>query len=358
MDAFYASVEQRDRPELRGRPVIVGGASGRAAWSPRRRYEARRFGVRSAMPTLRGPRALSRRRSSCRGDMAKYRRVSAQIRAVFERVSPAGRAALARRGLHRRRPASVRAARPAAGDRPAGEGRRARGDRARGVGRHRARQDGGEDRERPVQARRPARGAGRTTCARSSRRCRSAGSGASGPVTEARLGTPRASSPIGDLADADPAALAAARRRARPRRCSARARRGRPRGRAPIATPSRTARRTPSPPTYRRSHRTRRDHRARRGGRAPTAPRRRARRARWCSRSSSRSGWVPASIALSRARRRSRRPPTTAPPSAPRRWACGSVTARAVPCGCSASRRRASWGRRTPSWRCSTTRRA
>lgn len=51
MDAFFASVEQRDRPELRGRPVIVGGSPARRGVVSTCSYEARRFGVHSAMPS-------------------------------------------------------------------------------------------------------------------------------------------------------------------------------------------------------------------------------------------------------------------------------------------------------------------
>ncbi len=86
MDAFYASVEQRDRPELRGRPVIVGGVGGRGVVTAAS-YEARPFGVRSAMPMVQA-RALCPAAVIVPGDMAKYRRISAQVRAVFDTVSP------------------------------------------------------------------------------------------------------------------------------------------------------------------------------------------------------------------------------------------------------------------------------
>jgi len=87
MDAFYASIEQRDRPELRGRPVMVGGTSRRGVVTAAS-YEARVFGVRSAMSTAE---ALERCPDGVflPGDMAKYARESRRIFAIFDRFSPA-----------------------------------------------------------------------------------------------------------------------------------------------------------------------------------------------------------------------------------------------------------------------------
>ena len=86
MDAFYASVEQRDRPELRGQPVIVGGIAGRGVVSAAS-YEARKFGVHSAMPMV------TARRLCPHGvflpvRMKHYAQVSRQIRDIFLTFMP------------------------------------------------------------------------------------------------------------------------------------------------------------------------------------------------------------------------------------------------------------------------------
>jgi len=88
LDAFFAAVEQRDRPELRGRPVIVGGGgpNDRGVVSAAS-YEARAFGVRSAMP-LRTAGALCRGAVFLPVDGAKYGRVSRQVMAILRRFTP------------------------------------------------------------------------------------------------------------------------------------------------------------------------------------------------------------------------------------------------------------------------------
>jgi DNA polymerase-4 len=86
MDAFYASVEQRDNPALRGKPVAVGGSAARGVVAAAS-YEARKFGVRSALPSV-----TARRRCPDlifvppRFDV--YRAVSLQVHAIFARFTP------------------------------------------------------------------------------------------------------------------------------------------------------------------------------------------------------------------------------------------------------------------------------
>ena len=86
MDAFYASVEQRDNPELRGKPIVVGGESQRGVVAAAS-YEARVFGVRSAMPSFE-----ARRRCPdlifIRGSMARYAKESRRIFGIFDAFSP------------------------------------------------------------------------------------------------------------------------------------------------------------------------------------------------------------------------------------------------------------------------------
>src|SRR5579863_5350649 len=83
MDAFYASVEQRDDPQVRGKPVVVAWRGNRSVVCAAS-YEARKFGVRSAMPAVRAERL-------CPGgvflppDFPRYRAVSRQAREIFNR---------------------------------------------------------------------------------------------------------------------------------------------------------------------------------------------------------------------------------------------------------------------------------
>ena len=86
MDAFYASVEQRDNPELRGKPLIVGGTSGRGVVAAAS-YEVRKYGVRSAMP-IRRALALCPDAVCVRPRMARYAEVSAQVFEVFREYTP------------------------------------------------------------------------------------------------------------------------------------------------------------------------------------------------------------------------------------------------------------------------------
>jgi DNA polymerase-4 len=90
MDAFYASVEQRDDPALRGRPVVVAWRGNRSVVCAAS-YEARKFGVRSAMPALRAER-LCPDAAFVPPDFTRYRAVSKQVRAILlrytERVEP------------------------------------------------------------------------------------------------------------------------------------------------------------------------------------------------------------------------------------------------------------------------------
>lgn len=82
MDAFYASVEQRDNPDLRGKPVVVAWRGNRSVVCAAS-YEARRFGVRSAMPAVRAER-LCPEAVFVPPDFTRYRAVSRQVRVIFQ----------------------------------------------------------------------------------------------------------------------------------------------------------------------------------------------------------------------------------------------------------------------------------
>ncbi|MBT4396456.1 MAG: DNA polymerase IV, partial [Acidiferrobacteraceae bacterium] len=87
MDAFYASVEQRDHVELRGQPLAVGGAGPRGVVAAAS-YEARRFGVRSAMPSVEARRRCPKL-IFVRGNMGLYKKESTRLFDIFREFSPA-----------------------------------------------------------------------------------------------------------------------------------------------------------------------------------------------------------------------------------------------------------------------------
>ena len=87
MDAFYASVEQRDNPALRGKPVAVGGDPNRRGVVAAASYEARQFGVRSAIPMARAVR-LCPHLVIVHPDFRKYKAASQQVFQIFQSVTP------------------------------------------------------------------------------------------------------------------------------------------------------------------------------------------------------------------------------------------------------------------------------
>ncbi len=86
MDAFFASIEQRDHPEWRGLPLIVAGSPERRGVVSTASYEARQFGIHSAMPSKTAHR-LCPNGIFVAGNMSRYREVSDEIRAIFHQVT-------------------------------------------------------------------------------------------------------------------------------------------------------------------------------------------------------------------------------------------------------------------------------
>jgi DNA polymerase-4 len=87
MDAFYASVEQRDNPELRGKPLAVGGSPDSRGVVAAASYEARKFGVRSSMPMARALR-LCPELAIVRPDFTKYKAASDRVMEILHSATP------------------------------------------------------------------------------------------------------------------------------------------------------------------------------------------------------------------------------------------------------------------------------
>jgi nucleotidyltransferase/DNA polymerase involved in DNA repair len=149
MDAFYASVEQRDNPDLRGKPVAVGGSRERGVVAAAS-YEARKFGVRSAMPSVTAKRQCPDL-IFVKPRFDVYKAVSQQIREIFaEHTSIIEPLSLDEAYL------DVTAEHTAGARRRAGDPSQDQGgDRSQRLGRHLLQQVSGEARLRPSQAERP-----------------------------------------------------------------------------------------------------------------------------------------------------------------------------------------------------------
>ena len=177
MDAFYASIEERDRPELVGKPVIVGGAAEKRGVVAAANYVARRYGVHSAMPSATA-RRLCPHGIYLPPRISYYAEVSQQIRDIFERFTPLVEPLVAGRGVSRRQ-------RQRAPLRAGGRNRAA--DQAGGSRRDAAGGLGGRGPQQVSRRRSPATCESRTPWWSSSRiryrsfstRCRSSGCGAS-----------------------------------------------------------------------------------------------------------------------------------------------------------------------------------
>src|SRR5688500_20298041 len=89
MDAFYASVEQRDDPSLRGKPLAVGGQPNRRGVVAAASYEARTFGVRSAMSMAKAVK-LCPSLVIVPPDFARYQAASTTILNIYRRITPLG----------------------------------------------------------------------------------------------------------------------------------------------------------------------------------------------------------------------------------------------------------------------------